>query len=90
MKDSMKPYYGNWVPAKLLALLYAVSLGSAVLCVLAVACHWATPLCVVMAVALCVSLLFACLMTAFHHAFSFSGGGMMGRVHEFVVERHHG
>ena len=24
-------------------------------------------------------------MTAFHHAFSFDGGGMMGKVHEFVV-----
>lgn len=31
MKDNMKPDYGNWVPAKLLALLYVTTLSIAVL-----------------------------------------------------------
>ena len=85
MKDKMKPDYGNWVPTKLLALLYALTLASAAFFGLAILCHWAVPMAIILAVLLCVSLFFSCYMTAFHHAFSFSGGGMMGKVHEFVV-----
>ena len=87
MKDNMKPDYGNWVPAKLLALLYVTTLSIAVLLFFSVFCGWMIPVTVILAVLFGVSLFFSLYMTAFHHAFSFSGGGMMGKVHEFVVAR---
>ena len=87
MKDKMKPDYGNWVPTKLLALLYVATLTVAILMCHAVFCDWSMPITIILAVLLCFSLFFSCYMTAFHHAFSFSGGGMMGKVHEFVVSR---
>ena len=87
MKDMMKPRYGNWVPTKLLTLLYVVTLASAALFCLAIAYHWAMPIAVALGAFLCVSLFFSCYMTAFHHAFSFNGGGMMGKVHEYIVAR---
>ena len=37
MKDKMKPDYGNWVPTKLLALLYVASLTIAVLLFISIA-----------------------------------------------------
>ncbi len=87
MKDKMKPDYGNWVPTKLLALLYVASLTIAVLLFISILCKWIIPVTIVLAVLLCISLFFSCYMTAFHHAFSFSGGRMMGKVHEFVISR---
>lgn len=87
MKDKMKPDYGNWVPTKLLALLYVTSLTIAVLLFISILCKWIIPVTIVLAVLLCISLFFSCYMTAFHHAFSFSGGRMMGKVHEFVISR---
>lgn len=87
MKDKMKPDYGNWVPTKLLALLYVTSLTIAILLCLSIFCKWIIPIAIFLAVLLCISLFFSSYMTAFHHAFSFSGGGMMGKVHEYVVSR---
>ena len=82
----LKPDYGNWIPKKLLALLYSACLASAVLLCVAVNCEWWLPLAVFFAVFLCVSLFFACYMTVFYRACSFSGGGMMGKVHEYVAQ----
>ncbi len=85
MKDYMTPDYGNWVPKKLLVLFYLMTLVSAVLLGLTVFYAWPMSFIMILAVVLCVSLFFSCYMTAFHHAFSFCGGGMMGKVHEFVL-----
>lgn len=87
MKEKMKPNYGNWVPTKLLALLYVTTLSIAILLLFSVICGCIIPVSVFLAVLLGVSLFFSLYMTAFHHAFSFSGGGMMGKVHEFIVSR---
>ncbi len=87
MKDKMKPNFGNWVPKKLLALLFITTLAIAILLCLAVFLDWLMPITFTLAVLLCISLFFSCYMMAFHHAFSFDGGGMMGKVHEFVVSR---
>ena len=87
MKDKMKPDYGNWVPTKLLALLYVTSLTIAILLCFSIFCKWIIPIAIFLAFLLCISLFFSSYMTAFHHAFSFSGGGMMGKVHEYVVSR---
>ena len=72
MKDKMKPDYGNWVPTKLLALLYVASLTIAFLLFISILCKWIIPVTIVLAVLLCISLFFSCYMTAFHHAFSFT------------------
>lgn len=76
MKDKMKPNFGNWVPKKLLALLFITTLAIAILLCLAVFLDWLMPITYTLAVLLCISLFFSCYMMAFHHAFSFDGGGM--------------
>ncbi len=86
MKDNMKPEYGNWVPTKLLALLYTITLAGIVLLYFSIVYHWAVLVIIMIALLLSISLFFSCYMTAFHHAFSFGGGGMMGKVHEYVAE----
>ena len=56
-----------------------LTVASAVLFCLATAYHWAMPLTIILTVFLCIFLFFSCYMTAFHYAFSFSGGGKMGK-----------
>ncbi len=85
MQDKMKPNYGNWVSTKFLALLYVTTLFCAILLCLAAFRDWLMSITITLSVVLCFSLFFSCYMTAFHHAFSFDGGGMMGKVHEYVV-----
>ena len=81
----MKPDYGNWVPKRLLyGLLIAVLITTALL-IGALAAGWAWPWLVLVAILLVVSAGFLCYMTVLYHVFSFSGGGLMGRVHEYVA-----
>ena len=81
----MKPDYGNWVPKRLLyALLIAVLITTALL-IGALAAGWAWPWIALVAILLVVSAGFLCYMTVLYHVFSFSGGGLMGRVHEYVA-----
>ncbi len=87
MKDHSKPDYGNWVPTKLLVLLYLLSLAAAVLLCLSVILGWQWYFTAILSLSLCVAVFFAFYMSAFHHAFSFNGGGMMGKVHEYVASR---
>lgn len=46
--NMLKPDYGNWIPKKLLALLYSACLASAVLLCVAVNCEWWLPLAVIL------------------------------------------
>ncbi|MBR6963064.1 MAG: methyltransferase [Prevotella sp.] len=81
----MKPDYGNWVPKRLLyGLLVAVLITTALL-IGALANGWAWPWMALVAILLVVSAGFLCYMTVLYHVFSFSGGGLMGRVHEYVA-----
>ena len=81
----MKPDYGNWVPKRLLyGLLIAVLITTALL-IGALANGWAWPWIALVAILLVVSAGFLCYMTVLYHVFSFSGGGLMGRVHEYVA-----
>ena len=81
----MKPDYGNWVPKRLLyGLLIAVLITTALL-IGALVAGWAWPWMVLVAILLVVSAGFLCYMTVLYHVFSFSGGGLMGRVHEYVA-----
>lgn len=83
----MKPDYGNWVPKRLLYVLLVVTLVFTVLLGGALAGGWAWPWMVLVAILLVVSAGFLCYMAILHHVFSFNGGGLMGRVHEYVVNR---
>lgn len=84
-RTNMKPDYGNWVPKRLLyGLLIAVLITTALL-IGALAAGWAWPWLVLVAILLVVSAGFLCYMTVLYHVFSFSGGGLMGRVHEYVA-----
>ncbi len=87
MKENIKPDYGNWVPTKLLVLLFVLTLAAGLLLALALLHGWAWYFGALFAVLLVIALFFFGYMCAFHHAFSFSGGGMMGQVHEFVARR---
>ena len=62
MKGYKKPDYGNWVPKKLLALLYMTTLAITILLCLAVFCDWLMPITIIMAVLLCFSLFFLVLL----------------------------
>ncbi|MCR4853258.1 MAG: class I SAM-dependent methyltransferase [Prevotella sp.] len=85
MKDNKKADYGNWVPTKLLALLSVLSIGAAAMLIVSVCCHWSLIWTALFGALFCVALFFYCYMAAFHHAFSFGGGGMMGTVLQYVV-----
>ena len=84
-RTNMKPDYGNWVPKRLLyGLLIAVLITTALL-IGALTNGWAWPWIALVAILLVVSAGFLCYMTVLYHVFSFSGGGLMGRVHEYVA-----
>ena len=86
-RTNKKPDYGNWVPKRLLYVLLVVVLISIVLMIRALADGWALPWMVLVAILLVVSTGFLSYMTVLYHVFSFCGGGLMGRVHEYVTNR---
>lgn len=83
----MKPNYGNWVPKRLLYVLLIAVLVFIALLIVALADGWEWPWMVLVATLLVGSAGFLCYMTVLYHVFSFSGGGLMGRVHEYVANR---
>lgn len=83
----MKPNYGNWVPKRLLYVLLVAALVFFALLIWALADGWAWPWMVLAAILLVASTGFLCYMAVLYHVFSFSGGGLMGRVHEYVAKR---
>ena len=85
--DNIKINYGNWVPERLLALLWSFS---AVFCVLFFLniCFWKnTVLTIIFLLGFLVLLVYSILMQSMHHAFSFNGGGLMGKVHQYLVDK---
>ncbi len=85
MKDIMKPDYGNWVPKRLLYALLIATLIPTALLVGALAAGWTWPWIVLLTLLLLISAGFLIYMTILYHVFSFSGGGLMGRMHEYVA-----
>lgn len=83
----MKPDYGNWVPKRLLFILLVAVLVFIVLLIGVLADGWDWPWMVLVAILLAASAGILCYMAVLYHLFSFSGGGLMGRVHEYVVNR---
>ena len=82
-----QPQYGNWVPRKLLGLLWTASAVS--ICLLA-ANLWLWHiqlLTTLLSILSAVLLLYALYMQILHHSFSFRGGNLMSKIHGFVLDR---
>lgn len=78
--------YGNWVPVTmlyLLAIILFLLLGIGVLDLIFFKSRAAG---IVVSVLFLVILIYALYMGICHHIFSFTGGGLMGEVHEYLVE----
>lgn len=84
MKEN-KTNYGNWVPEKLLKLLWSSSAIFFILLNVNILVWKNNILTIIFALGTFILLIYSCLMQSMHHAFSFSGGGLMGKVHEYLL-----
>ena len=84
---SKKANYGNWVPEKLLCALWVLTILAAVLLGINIWVWNIAVLTVIFVVGLAAALFYAIYMSLLHHTFSFNGGGLMGRMHEYLLER---
>ena len=82
-----KPKYGNWVPEKLLALLWVLTAIAAALLIASIEVWKNGILIAVFAIGTVAALFYAVYMTMFHKEFSFEGGGLMGKMHEFLLSK---
>lgn len=82
---NQKANYGNWVPEKLLCALWMLTILAAALLAVNFRVWKITALTVIFAVGLVVALFYAIYMSLLHHTFSFHGGGLMGRMHEYLL-----
>lgn len=84
-KKENKSNYGNWVPATMLYMLTAVTV--VLLCIfLANLVFWSsTAVGAISGILFVVVLAMAVYMGLCHREFDFSGGGLMGKVHEYLV-----
>ncbi len=83
----MKKNYGNWIPERMLKLLWT---GAAILAIALIAEVIMLNLPIVsglITVFLVVTIAMATYMQICHHLFSFSGGGVMEKIHEFVISK---
>ena len=85
--DKDKINYGNWVPERLLKLLWSFTVIFAVLFVVNLIFWQKIVLTIIFALGTVVLLVYSILMTQMHHAFSFSGGGLMGKVHDYLLSK---
>ena len=86
-KPNLQPNYGNWVPIRLLFMLLAVTLLFAVLLILSFVNTWTWPWTALIVALIAISTGFLCYMCLLFRTFSFSGGRLMGKVHEHLVSR---
>jgi len=84
-KKNIQPNYQNWVPVRLLILLVATTLISAILLGVAISFAWHWLWQVLFAILLGSSAAILCYMTILYRTFSFKGGGLMGKVHEYLA-----
>ena len=82
-----KPDYGNWVPKKLLALLWGAAAVSTCLLAANLLLFKVKLLTVLLAILSAVFLLYALYMQILHRSFSFEGGNLMSKIHGFVLSR---
>ncbi|MBR1622069.1 MAG: class I SAM-dependent methyltransferase [Prevotella sp.] len=85
MEKINKTDYGNWMPIKLVYIIVAGLILAAVLTFLTFhfSCHWTSKtLAIAFLIFMTISMVYA---LAVRHTFSFSGGGLMGKVHEYLT-----
>ena len=82
-----QPNYGNWVPKKLIVALWVLTAVAVVLLGANLTMWHNTYLTVIFIIALVIVLFFAITMQKMHNSFSFTGGGLMKKIHEFLISR---
>ena len=87
MAQGNKPDYGTWVPKKLVVLLWILTALALVLSIVGFSLGWNNILNAVLVVAFFVALFFAISMTGLRWTFSYSGGRLMEKIHDFVVSK---
>ena len=85
--QSNTPDYGTWVPRKLVVLLWVLTVLAAVLASVGFYLGWNNILNAVLVVAFFVAIFFAISMTGLRWTFSYSGGRLMDKIHDFVVSK---
>ena len=85
-KNRREPEYGNWIPAKLVGIFLAATLTLLVLFIFTMLyCeHWLLK--VLAGILLLVATLLFGYMICVRRAFSFKHGGLMGKVHQYVLD----
>lgn len=87
MTLSREANYGNWVPANMMRLLWSVTAVLAIAAGLLVALVKPVIIGVVLGVAALAALGMSIYMQRCRNEFDFNRGGMMGKVHQFLVDR---
>ena len=85
--NESKINYGNWVPDRLLILLWSLSGATFIVCILDLVIWKNLIVGIIFAILFLVCIVYSILMQQMHHAFSFTGGGLMGKVHEYLLEK---
>ncbi|SJZ63027.1 Methyltransferase domain-containing protein [Segatella oulorum] len=78
--------YGNWVPATILRISYGCAVAFLLLFFFSAFCwhnFWAAVIAGLLALA---AIVIAVFMQVCHHTFSFNGGGLMGEIHQFLID----
>ena len=85
-KNRREPEYGNWIPAKLVGIFLAATLALLALFIFTMLyCeHWLLK--VLAGILLLVATLLFGYMICVRRAFSFKHGGLMGKVHQYVLD----
>ena len=81
------PDYGNWVPKKLIVLLWFLTALAVVLAAVGFTLGWNNILNAVLVVLIFIALFFAISMTGLRWTFSYSGGRLMGKIHDFLISK---
>lgn len=83
----MKTNYGNWVPAFMMKCAWTILFVLMVVGLLSVFVVESTVLSCVVFLLFAVMLVFTIYMEICRHEFSFNGGKVMGKIHNFVVSK---
>lgn len=84
--NNRKPDYGNWIPMPFMRILYSVSAVLLLFTAVSVLAHWSFIITLVAGVLLLASLTVTIYMQVCRNAFSFERGGLMGEIHQFLID----
>ncbi|MCR4603479.1 MAG: class I SAM-dependent methyltransferase [Prevotella sp.] len=86
-QEELQANYQNWVPVRLLILLLSATLLCAILLAIGISLSWSWPWLALITLTVCVlaaSLVYMCVL---YYNFSDKGGGLMAKVHYYVISR---